>query len=86
MHAPIQPKNPPLLRRRRALWPVALLALVMPFASAQAGGSSRSTVDVSLTSGYAKLGEEVRIVIRATVSGNRELGGLESIELPEVEG
>lgn len=86
MHAPIQPKTPPPRRDWRALWLVALLALLAPFASAQSGGASQSTVDVSLTSGYAKLGEEVRIVIRATVSGNRELGGLESIELPEVEG
>ncbi|MEC8512140.1 MAG: BatD family protein [Planctomycetota bacterium] len=86
MHAPIQPKTPPLRRVRRALMLVVPLALVTPFASAQRGGASQSSVDVSLTSGYAKLGEEVRIVIRATVSGNREVGGLESIELPEVEG
>ena len=76
MHAPTRTKTPSPRRLWRALWLLALLALATPFASAQRGGASQSTVDVSLTSGYAKLGEEVRIVIRATVSGNRELGGL----------
>ena len=56
MHAPIQPKTPPLRRVRRALMLVVPLALVTPFASAQRGGASQSSVDVSLTSGYAKLG------------------------------
>ena len=86
MHAPIQTKTPPARRVWRALWLVALLALATPFTSAQRGGAALSTVDVSLTSGDAKLGEEVQLIIRVVVSANRGPGRLESIERPEVEG
>lgn len=64
---------------------VACLLIVLQGSLAAAPAQSQAKIDVSLTGGYAKLGEEVRIVIRA-VTSEREIGPLEGIELPEVAG